>query len=571
MIWEYYQKVNDVKKEYNEEFSLSEDIINLLHNRSLYGKEEIEKYLNPEFSDLRDPYDFENMEAAVSKILECKFKNGRIFVYGDYDVDGITATAFLVKALRDANLDADYYIPNRMDEGYGLNKKALSCIKDKGGTLVITVDVGINSNEEVAYAKELGLEIIITDHHKMIGDSENGVVIINPKVSGNYMFKELSGAGVALKLSEALYIKEKLPLEIIYSYLDLVMLGTVADVVSMTDENRVIIKKGLETIKDSKIKGFSYLFRYLKLDHKEINTTDVSFYIAPMLNALGRMSDPKIGVKFFLENDEFSIYNMIEEMKKANKQRRIYEQNIYSEIIETIDENLNGKSYIFLKSDKWHPGVIGVVASKLVLRYNIPVILISMKDGYGKASCRSVNGINIFEILKEYSDKFVRFGGHDLASGFIIKSEYIDELENNLELSLENLHYKRKSKKIKIDLKIEIENIDNEFIENIKRLSPFGSGNAQPIFYTKGIKFENIIKFGVGKQHFKTNVSSGENKINSVAFNLTYKLREIDTDELCDIVYYPEKVYIDNRHFIQLKIKDIKNSETYDTNEKILS
>lgn len=559
MEWEYEEINSNQIERISQICDISFELAEILYKRGLKEEKEIEKFMNPDISMLRDPYVFEDMESAVELILQAKQKNEKIFIYGDYDVDGITAAAFMTIALRKCGIDTGYYIPNRMQEGYGLNKKAIDAIKARGGRLIITVDVGVNSKEEIRYAKEKGISIIVTDHHKMLQDPEEGLIIINPKISENYGFSSLSGAGVALKLAEAVYLKLGINLAELYDYMDIVMLGTVADVVPMVDENRIIIKRGLEVLKNSKIKGLTYLLKYLKINKSYIDTTDVSFFIAPMLNALGRTGDSTIGVDFFIEEDDFVIYNIIEEMKKANKIRRTIERTIFNEIIEKLGENIKNMDYIFLKSEKWHPGVIGVVSARLALKYNIPVFLISLNCKMGKASCRSIEGINIFDMLKTISDKFVRFGGHDLAAGFVAKEEDLEFIEETISALLPEKIKKSVEREIDIDLKLNPAEIEENFMDEIKRLSPFGICNNQPLFLAEKVSFEYVKKFGVDNRHFKAFMIKDGQSFNSVGFNLGHRLEGYEAEEeYFDVVYYPEKVELRGEEFIQLKIRDFK-------------
>lgn len=567
MNWEYRKGENSkLLKKYTEKYNLSENIIRILLNRNLGEDKEIDDFINPNIKKLRDPFKFENMESIVKNILDRKSRDEKIFIYGDYDVDGITAAAFLTISFKNIGIDAEYYIPDRMEEGYGLNKKAIDFINSSEGKLIITVDVGVNSEAEISYAKKLGIDVIVTDHHKILGEYGDDVYTINPKVSRTYEFKSLSGAGVALKLAEAVYIRLGVDIAKLYEYMDIIMIGTVADVVPMVDENRIIIKKGLEVIKNTKIKGLTYLMNYLKLKNKDITTTDVSYFISPLLNALGRISNSKIGVDFFMEQDEFTIYNIIEEMKNANKKRRMLERFIFAEVLEKV-QNPENLDHIFLKSDKWHPGVIGVVAAKLSLKYNIPVVLISLKDKVGKASCRSVNNINIFEILKDNSDYFIRFGGHDLAAGFIAKEENLDKIKDAFETCVKKYEKKTVNRRneIKIDLEIELKDIDESLMKEIRFLSPFGIENPHPILCTKDVYFSNVKKFGVENQHFKAIVNKNKKHYSIIGFNLGNKADRIVSEaEKFNIVYYPEIAEDGNVEKIQLKIKDFQPVEDYD-------
>jgi single-stranded-DNA-specific exonuclease len=565
MVWEYKETENYIVENIARTCGLSLNVAKILIKRGLDSGDKIRDFINPDISKMRDPFRFEQMEEVVSIILEKRDAKEKIVIYGDYDVDGITSAAFMTLILRNIGVDTEYYIPNRLQEGYGLNKKAIDIIKRKNGKLIITVDVGINSKDEIKYAKEQGVVIIVTDHHKMLSEPEEDLIMINPKVTKKYEFTSLAGAGVALKLAEAIYLKLGISLSEVYKYLDIVMLGTVADVVPMVDENRIIIKKGLEKLKNSEIKGISYLLKYLKINKSSIDTTDVSFFIAPMLNALGRTGDSTIGVDFFIENDEFVIYNIIEEMKKANKKRRNLERLIFNEIIEKIQGKVENMEYIFLKSDRWHPGVIGVVSARLALKYNIPVLLVSLTGKMGKASCRSVEGINIFNILKSMSDRFVRFGGHDLAAGFVAREEELQFIEENIVKMLPEKINNSCETDIKVDLKIEPEAITNEFMEDIMILAPFGIKNNQPLFYAEKVYFTSIKRFGVDNRHFKMYICKNKKYYPAVGFNLSCKLDRVDSQaELFDIIYYPERVEVRGEEMIQFKIKDFKKVEEFE-------
>ena len=565
MHWEYSEFDDQLVKSKAEEYQLSENIIKLLLNRGIETKEKIEEYINPDISRLRDPFKFEKMEEVVSKIIQVKNSGEKLFIYGDYDVDGITAAAFLTIVFRQIGIDVDYYIPNRMDEGYGLNKEAIKKIHDSYGKLIITVDTGVNSKSEVEYARALGIDIVITDHHKMVKDeNDEGVIIINPKFSKNYQFKYLSGAGVAFKLAQAVYIKFDEDLEKLYDYLDVIMIGTVADVVPMIDENRVIIKKGLEVIRNTKIKGMVYLLKYLKLEDKDLTTTDVSFFISPLLNALGRIGNSKVGVEFFLQQDDFLIYNIIEEMKKSNKKRRKLERKIFNEIDSEISKKDGDFKYLFLKSKSWHPGIIGVVSSRLAFKYNVPTMLVAIKNGMGKASCRSIEGVNIFNLLTSMEDKFVRFGGHDLASGFIAKLEDLEEIETRIGDYIEKLNSTDEKRVLKIDYEFPLEKIDDKFLEDLRLLSPYGMENQQPVFLDRDLSFEKVKKFGVENRHFKTYINKNDRIYSAVAFNLAHKIDEkMMSLQKFDIVYYPEKVKYNGEDILQIRVKDLRFKDEF--------
>lgn len=566
MRWEFSQLENDLVEKKSEEWRFSENYTRLLLNRGVDTKEKIEEFIEPHVEKFRDPFEFERMDEVVNKICTLRDRGEKMYIYGDYDVDGITAAAFLVHVFKEIGIDVDYYIPNRMEEGYGLDKKAIEYIRKKGGKLIITVDTGVNSVEEVEEARKLGVDVVITDHHKIVKEEgDEKLLIINPKLSDQYTFKFLAGAGVALKVAQAVYKQLDIPLEKLYSYIDIVMIGTVADVVPMIDENRIIIKKGLEVLKNTKVKGLTYLLRYLKLQNKDITTTDISFFVSPLLNSLGRIGVSKVGADFFIAEDDFEIYNIIEEMKKSNKKRRELERSIFSEIDSDIQKMEDKEfKYLFLKSERWHPGVIGVVSSRLAMKYNVPVVLIALRDGVGKASCRSIQGINIFNILKDMGDKLLRFGGHDLASGFIAKTEMLDAIEEKLKESINESGRKKEEKILKIDGEFPIEDIDSSLLEDLNNIAPYGLGNEHPLFIDQGLSFENLKKFGVENRHFKTFIRKGGKRYSAVAFDLAHKIDEYGYAlQKFDVVYHPEKVYYRGEEILQIRIKDFKVEDDF--------
>lgn len=544
-----------------EGYNSEELLTTLLKNRGIQDFSKLHEFINPNVSSFRNPFLFENMETVVSMLEKAKQNGTRICIYGDYDVDGITGTAFLVKIFRQIGMDIVYYIPSRDEEGYGLTKKNIDFLYTKRVKLVITVDTGYNSLEDVAYAREKGMEVIISDHHKTVREAgDEDILFLNPKLSKSYEFKFLSGAGVALKIAQAFYQRLKLDLNILYQYLDIIMIGTIADVVPMVDENRIIIKNGLKILQKTKVKGLAYLLKYLKFGDKNINTTDVSYYISPLINSLGRVGTSRMAADFFIKEDDFEIYNIIEEMKKLNKKRRELEKNIYDDAIRVIEKSGKKRlSCIFLSSRRWHPGVIGVVSSRLSLKFQVPVILIALEEKLGKASCRSIKNISIYNILEEVREDLVRYGGHDLAAGFTIEEEKIEKVKRYfieyLSNKTKNIEEKRK---YNIDMELPLEAIGERLLQDIEKISPFGSENPHPLFLEKNLSFREIRKFGVDQRHFNGILVKAGKEYPAVGFDLGHRIH-LDTypAQSFDIVYYPEKVNLHGEKMIQIRIKDI--------------
>ena len=359
-----------------------------------------------------------------------------------------------------------------------------------------------------------------------------------------------------------------LDMEIIYKYLDIVMIGTIADVVPMIDENRLIIKKGLKIIKNTKVKGLSYLLNYLRLNKKTLTTTDVSYYISPLINSLGRVGISRMGADFFLKDDDFDLYNIIEEMKEQNKQRRALEKYIFDDAMRKIKNlkiPLDKLSVIFLSSSKWHPGVIGVVSSRLTIKFNIPVVLVAIEGDYGKASCRSVGDISIFNLLSDVKNLLERYGGHDLAAGFVIHKENISKVREYFIKAIPKMKVEyNKSKKDyekNFDFELPIEDLGDKTFEFMEKMGPFGSNNPHPLFFDRNLKLDEIKRFGVDFRHFNGIIYKDNVSYNAVGFELAEKIASDYMNKAYNIVYYPEKIILNDEEVIQIILKSIKENK----------
>ena len=552
-----------------DEKSTEELIKDLLEKRGQESQHQIEKFMNPEYKDFKNPFDFENMEKIVNRIISARENKEKIFIYGDYDVDGISGTAFLTRFFNEIGIDANYYIPSRNETDYGVSKKSIDYFHKRQGKLVITVDTGYNTIEDVRYAKSLGMEVIVTDHHKTVKEKfDDEILYLNPKLSKTYKFQYLSGAGVAFKLAQGLCMSLGLDMGIIYKYLDIVMIGTIADVVPMIDENRLIIKKGLKIIKNTKVKGLSYLLNYLRLNKKTLTTTDVSYYISPLINSLGRVGISRMGADFFLKEDEFDLYNIIEEMKEQNRQRRTLEKHIYDDAMRKIKNlklPLDKLSVIFLSSAKWHPGVIGVVSSRLTIKFNVPVILVAIDGDYGKASCRSVGNISIFNLLSNVKHLLERYGGHDLAAGFVVHKEKLNELREYFIRTIPRLKEEdnkaKKDYEKSFDFELSVKDLGEKAFDFMEKMGPFGSSNPHPLFFDSDLKLDNIKRFGVDFRHFNGIIYKDNVSYNAVGFELADEIKEDYINKTYNIVYYPEKIILNNEEVTQIILKSIKENK----------
>lgn len=486
-------------------------IKNILYSRGIDTAEKIKKFLNPNLSEIGNPYGFADMKKTVKKIEEAIKEQKNIWIYGDYDVDGITSTVVLYNALKELGAkNVNYYIPLR-EEGYGLNLKALQKIKEEGGDLVITVDCGITAFEEVEFANSIELPIIITDHHNLFEEKiPNAFSTVEPKRKENvFPFTMLAGVGtifmVVLCLYERAGIKEKA-----FELIDLVGIGTIADVVPLVEENRIFAKFGLEQLKKTKNLGLKTLLKKLFPESNSYESDDIGFKIAPLFNAAGRLEDAKIVVELLLSNDKIEIEKTIEKLLLLNEQRKELQNNIVEEINKELEEvDMNENFIVVNASEKFHHGVLGIVASKIVDTYYRPTIIMEIKEEEGVAtgSCRSIDGFNILEALQSMPELFTKFGGHSGAAGLTIPIENIPEFKRKINEYAKNIMTSEiLSRTINYDETIPLYKVSYGFFQKLNELKPFGEGNRAPIFKLDNVSLEGIRLIGKNKDHIMYNV-----------------------------------------------------------------
>ncbi|BDU50299.1 single-stranded-DNA-specific exonuclease RecJ [Haliovirga abyssi] len=510
--WIYKEKnIKNIPEEIKK-ININQDILSIIYNRGITSKEKIINFLNPDINNISNPLLLKDVDEATNFILKSMQNNKKIWIYGDYDVDGITSSSLMVLAFRKLGYDIEYYIPLR-EEGYGLNKEALAYIKEQGGDLVITVDCGISSVDEVQYANSIGLNVIITDHHEINNNIPPAVAVINPKrIENSYEFKSLAGVGTAfmlvLNLFKANNIKEEA-----YSLLYIVAIGTVADIVPLKEENRIFVKHGLKLLNSNENIGLKVLLKKLFENYatKKFNTYDIGFIIAPTFNAAGRLDDAKKGVALFTTTSIKEAEIISNDLIENNFQRKSIQKTIYEKVENEITKNHLSDKYVIVVSDtSFHHGVIGIVASKITDKYYKPTIIMELKDdGTAVASARSIEGFNIIEALIETKDLLIRFGGHEGAAGFSILQKDIPLFEEKInEVAKNRLSSKDLIKPIKIDKTIFPYDISYEFFNVLKKLEPFGFGNPKPIFATNNVSLKNIRLIGKDRSHLSFDIET---------------------------------------------------------------
>ena len=555
--WEYIgvddEKVKDIAFNHN----ISEIIARVLLNRGICEVEEIDKFLHPKLENLHDPFLLNDMKVAVDRIIECMNKKEKITIYGDYDVDGITSIATLSKFLTELDVENDYYLPNRLDEGYGLNNNALDKIAKGGTKLLITVDCGISAYEEIEYAKKLGLEVIVTDHHECPEKIPEALAVIDPKrEDSTYPFSSLAGVGVTFKLIHAISIKLSLDRKRYLKYLDIVCLGTVADIVPLVDENRIIVSFGLMLVRETRNIGLRALIEIT--GYTAIDSTAISFGIAPRINACGRMGEAEIALKLLLTASPEEAKAIANKLNLLNKERQEVEKSIINEAIEMIErDKLYNKDIIIVGNKNWHHGVIGIVASKITELYYKPSVLISFEDGIGKGSGRSIEGFDLHEALTKCGDYLEKFGGHEMAIGLTLKEENYNAFKTKLEEITSETIDKEAVPSIKVDAIIEPKSINMDIFASMKLLEPYGESNSSPLFVSKNLKVESVRLLSNDK-HIKLTLRDGNILLSAIGFNLGDKV--VRLGDKIDLVYALEINKYNNTETIQLNVKDIKKS-----------
>ena len=557
--WKYKELDEERIDEIVKKFDVPELLATVLVNRGIVDDEEIRVFLNPTRSDFHDPYLMPDMEIVVERIIKAIDNQEKVIIYGDYDVDGITSITVLKKFLKTCGLEADYYIPNRLSEGYGLNKAAIDYIKEKEYTLIITVDCGISGIEEIEYANSLGIETIVTDHHEPMEVLPPAVAIVDLKRKDNdtYPFKSLAGCGVVFKLTQALGMRLGIDEKEYLKYLDIVCVGTISDIVPLVDENRVIAKLGLKLVEVTRNPGLKALLN--ASGYKVVNSNTISFGIAPRINACGRMGYEEEALKLFLTENLVQASEITERLNKYNRDRQEIEKNIYDEAIKMMEKEDSNAQSIVLGSNNWHHGVIGIVSSKITEIYFKPSILICFEGEDGKGSGRSIPGFDLHEALAETAKYLEKYGGHEMAVGLSLKKNNFNRFKEAFEKYVEEKDITGIVPIIEIDKQISLKDIDSNIVKQLDLLEPFGEANRRPIFVYKNLKIDSIRALSDGK-HLKMTLKDGNTIVNAIGFNMGQLSKEYMIGDRIDVVGTLEINAYNGREMVQINVKDIMKS-----------
>lgn len=556
--WNLRKYDNDLVKRIQDTYDVSEIMAKLMIARNIEF-DEINSFLKGSLDDLKDPYELKDMEKLVERIDKAIKNNEKICIYGDYDVDGITSITIMYQFLTKLGAHVMYYLPDRLIEGYGINNNALDEIKDKGVSLVITVDCGITAIAEVEHAKEIGLDICITDHHECGETIPDAIAIVNPKrKDSSYSFKLLAGVGVAFKTITAISIKYNLPKEEYLRFIDIVAIGTISDIVPLIGENRIISKYGLKAMAQTENIGLKALIKLV--NSKDMDSMMVSFGMAPRINACGRMGNASAAVKLLLEKNEAKAEQMALGLDDLNQERKNVETIIYEDAINMIkDKGLESKNSIVLYNSSWHNGVIGIVASRLVNMYYKPVILLTKEHGTIRGSGRCPSGFSIYDALTECKESVIQFGGHELAAGLSLEEEKIDEFINAFEIASSKRSESLSEQIIEIDAEVQRKDLNGQLIKDIRAMKPYGQSNQVPVFLYKGLKV-NAIRTIKDEKHLKLVLKDDKSLIDAVGFSMGSRRDEIRIGDKVDVVGTIELNSYNTPKTIQILLQDFKKS-----------
>ncbi|HTX19218.1 MAG TPA: single-stranded-DNA-specific exonuclease RecJ [Bacteroidota bacterium] len=550
-----------VVKKLSDELSISPSLATILVNRGIDDFEKARRYFRPSEDQLHDPFLMEGMYQAVDRILSARSKGEKISVHGDYDVDGTNGASMLYLFFRELGCNVSYYIPDRIKEGYGISRLGIDHAKSIGTTLLVSIDCGITAVDQVEYARSLGMDVIICDHHEPNDELPKAVAVLDPlKATCAYPFKSLCGTGVGFKLIQALARTVGTEASV-RKYLDYVALATTADIVPLMDENRVFVRLGLEIIASNPRAGIRALLDTAGLKPEGMTTSQIVFVIAPRINAVGRLGDAKRAVELLVTDDYESALQFARVLEQENINRRKIDEDVFIHAQQLVEEYLDveGDGAIILHQEQWHPGVVGIVASRMVEKYYRPAIMMTTVDGVAKGSARSIAGFNIYQALKRCEDKLLQFGGHKYAAGLTLEVDRVEEFKEAFNAVVkELLTADLLTPVITIDAEIELGEITSKYTRLLKQFAPFGPKNMRPTFVARNVEALGLPRI-VGKNHLRFKVKKQTITFDCIGFNLGHLMERFTKgNKFFDLVFSVDESDFSGVQLPQLKIKDLR-------------
>ncbi len=533
----------------------------ILIKRGIISSQQAQKFLTPDFSELIDPFVLPDLEKASDRIILALKNKEKIMLFGDYDVDGITATALLYLCLSHLGGDVSYYLPHRLLEGYGLSKEGIKEAQKRGASLIVSVDCGMTAVEEADFAQEIGINLIITDHHEPKEKVPDAYAVVNPKRT-DYPGGELSGVGVAFKLICGVFRKLKLDEKGLIRHLDLVALGTSADIVPLTKENRILVKLGLEQLEKSEKFGIQDLIVNSGLEGKKLATSHVVFGLAPRINAVGRLGDAQCAIKLLSTTDPREASQLALFLEMENRRRREIDERTMKEAVEMAEREFKPEDKaIVLVKENWHPGIVGIIAARIAEIYYRPTVLLALDGQEAKGSARSIPSFHLFEALNECKELLIRFGGHKQAAGLALEKKNLDDFKVKLQnVASQKLTEENLVPQLNIDCVVNLDEINQELVTYLEQMAPFGPGNMRPVLVTKNL--ENFAQPSVvGNNHLKLRINQNNKQLDGIAFEQGDFIKPLSArDVRYDLAYVLENNFFNGNNSVQLKVKDIKLS-----------
>ncbi len=566
MNWHFLNPDPKLVNRLKKEFKSSEIIARVLANRGIKSVTGSKEFFNPKLNQLYNPYKMQDMDIATDRIITNIRSKNPILIYGDYDVDGTTGASMLYLALTELGAKVIPYIPNREKEGYGLSKVGIDKAKELGINLIVTCDCGINAFKPIKYADSLKIDVIITDHHIPNENLPDAYAILNPRRTDcDYPFKDLCGGGVGFKLTCALSEKMDQPEDLMHKYLDLVTLGTCADMVTIKDENRIIVKHGLKLLSNGSKPGITALLKLVGLENKSISVGQLVFGVAPKINAAGRLGDANRSVELLTTTDKQRAKSLANELMRENHKRQIIQQEVVDAAFNMIHANidLNNERAIVLAGKEWHPGVIGIVASKVKEKFHRPTVIISYdKNGVGKGSARSISGLDLYNALAASSKYLVDFGGHAMAAGLTVKEKSFDKFKKEFTKYVNNtINDEQLIPSIKLEGILKLKDIDSRFIDFLDKLAPYGPGNMRPSFASKRVEIVDNPRVVGNGDHIVFKVRQNQKVVSAIGFNMSEHYEKLIKGLPIDLTYVVEVNEWQGRELVQLNVRDIKMSD----------
>ena len=545
---------------------LPEDVCRVLLRRGIDSSEDARSFLRPHLSSVPSPFELPDMLAAVERVERALAEHESILVHGDYDADGMSAAALLTLGLRELGGRVEPFVPHRTRDGYDLSDAGIRRATEVGASLILTADCGVTATDAVSKAKAMGIDVVITDHHRPGGEIPGAIAVVDPMLpTSRYPFRDLSGVGVAYKLLSALYERAGVETPRLNQHLDLVALGTVADQMPLTGENRILVRAGLRALERTRKPGLRSLLASAGLQaDRRIEAEDISFRVAPRLNSVGRMDEADAGLRLLLADELREAERLADHLERQNAERRLTDSRVYEEARKQARSRLReGDQAVVLWGDDWHPGVLGIVASRLVESYHRPAVVISFDGDVGRGSGRSTGGFHLFDALRECEPLLERFGGHRMAAGLTVRRDRVEELAERLkEMARRDLADREPAQELRLDLEVRLERLGDSLLRGLSHLAPFGSGNPTPILMVRNVTLDRPTRVGNDGAHLRFQLVGEGKRIPAIAFGMGRRLPEARSADRADVALEIAENSWNGRREVQARVLDFRPTQS---------